>query len=476
MMPERLDTRVSKGVGVGRYNGGIVRAGDGPVLMYGTLRSVRIPGGGVLVRIVYLITKPFERRLSGSCYLWVRCCSRVLAALFFYPPFYGKLHFAFLKQLSIPSEEIRNMKKLRPGLAHTKTIIIVLLGLFWFATLVQANPASQDDADLSGITVDSVAWSPDGSRIAVGKGRGICGADFDDPRFAILILDTNGQLVNNLLGSLCTATALAWSPDGTTLVSTDNGANIWFWNATTGAFLAQDSISFMGSPSLIWTPDSKKVYGIADGSIFVYDAVNKSALADDFADYKTKGITSITLSPDGSKLASGDQDGVIRILDTSTRLALLTFAAQSAIPTSLDWSPAAVGSRIASGYSDGTVKIWDASNGTQLLQLTGHTDYIRVVAWSPTGDRLATASLDGTVRIWNADTGTQLGLFQYPGKVLALDWSPDGNQIVYGGLRSDHQDTQAQIVPAPTACTATLAAGDVSGLFSANNSSGADTL
>ncbi len=68
------------------------------------------------------------------------------------------------------------------------------------------------------------------------------------------------------------------------------------------------------------------------------------------------------------------------------------------------------GHRLATASADDTVRLWNADTGQPLGDpLTGHTDAVSSVAFSPDGHRLATASDDTTVRLWNADTGQPLG-------------------------------------------------------------------
>ena len=46
------------------------------------------------------------------------------------------------------------------------------------------------------------------------------------------------------------------------------------------------------------------------------------------------------------------------------------------------------------------VKVWDAATGQELRTLTGHTDGVSSVAFTPDGQRLASGSYDDTVKIW----------------------------------------------------------------------------
>ena len=145
------------------------------------------------------------------------------------------------------------------------------------------------------------------------------------------------------------------------------------------------------------------------------------------ADY----VSSVAYSPDGRQIASGSEDETVRIWDARTGRLLHTLSGHTGRVKSVAYSPD--GARIASGSWDNTVRIWDARNGTLLRTLVGHKGYVVLVAYSSDGRHIASGSLDHTVRIWDAATGALVHTLEgHTGRVESVAYSPDGKQIASG--------------------------------------------
>ncbi|MGV9855598.1 WD40 repeat domain-containing protein [Streptomyces sp. NPDC003442] len=97
------------------------------------------------------------------------------------------------------------------------------------------------------------------------------------------------------------------------------------------------------------------------------------------------------------------------------------------------------GALLATGGGDRTVRLWDPRTRTPVGEpLTGHTGWVRSVAFSPDGTLLATASGDRTVRLWNPHARTPIGepLTEHVSWLYAVAFSPDGALLATGG--DDH--------------------------------------
>jgi WD40 repeat protein len=102
-------------------------------------------------------------------------------------------------------------------------------------------------------------------------------------------------------------------------------------------------------------------------------------------------------------------------------------------PTS--FSVSADGTIVATGGFDGVIRLWDAASGKLLRALVGHSSSVYDVAFSPDGSLLAsTGYLDNTARIWNPKTGMTVRIFKnHKSFTSKLAWSPDGKKLVVIG-------------------------------------------
>jgi WD40 repeat protein len=107
--------------------------------------------------------------------------------------------------------------------------------------------------------------------------------------------------------------------------------------------------------------------------------------------------------------------------------------------SSVTWSPD--GKRIASAGVDATVQVWDATTGNHVLIYRGHSDWVTEVTWSLNGKYIASASgaigSSNQVEVWDAVTGSHI--VTYPGTWAS--WSPDSKHLAVEGV----EDGKVQI-------------------------------
>ena len=169
--------------------------------------------------------------------------------------------------------------------------------------------------------------------------------------------------------------------------------------------------------------------GHDDGTIKLWDA-STGRLQGVLAGHTT-GVRALAFARHSRQLASGGDDGHVKLWHTVTRHVQATLEGHDGPVTSVAYSPD--GSTLVSGGADGSARLWHAESGTFRRTLQGHSGEITCLAYSPDGRTLASGSLDQTVKLWDVDFGSFWAtLTGHTDGVTALAYAPEGELLVTG--------------------------------------------
>ncbi len=237
-----------------------------------------------------------------------------------------------------------------------------------------------------------------------------------------------GTLFYTYRGHSSPVLALAWSPDGTRIASTDTSVQVW------DAAKGHTDCTYKGHSGSVnavaWSPGDKRIASASDDTtVQVWNA------SDGGAPYIYKShsasVATVVWSPDGTRIASGGSDDTVRIWNTSDGSASSIYKGHTYHVNAVAWSPD--GKQIVSGGGDNTAQVWSAASGKASFIYKGHSGAVQALAWSPDGTRIASASDDMSVQVWNAADGTVLYIYRsHSASVTTVAWSPDGKRIVSG--------------------------------------------
>ena len=264
----------------------------------------------------------------------------------------------------------------------------------------------------SEISVYSLAFSPNGSTIVTGSDDG-----------TISIWNTkNGEHKRTLPGHSGMVTSVAYSPDGNIFASASLDGTIRLWGAVGGLPKRTFTGHIRNFDSLAYSPNGKTLASrTKNGNILVWDVQtfkHKFTLAVDANDEQVPRVDErrnrrtdtertnapLAYSPDGTTLATADMNNTIRLWDTESGKLELTFKAKND-----EEQPPDQNNRVRRPYT------------------------ITSLAYSIDGKTLVGGSRDGKIQFWDLEReGHQQTFAEQRFPAIFLGYSSDGSILISG--------------------------------------------
>ncbi|HUI58370.1 MAG TPA: hypothetical protein VLY04_25530 [Bryobacteraceae bacterium] len=304
--------------------------------------------------------------------------------------------------------------------------------------------------------LSDIAFSPDGTRLATAT------EDKD-----VKIWDAlSGNLLITLSGHTDTVYAVVFDLQGKRLATAGMDHAVRVWDAASGRILANISgysgevframfssdgrflATVMNDTSVkVWDPASGKEWSIPSSQV---DEAFGIALVRDWDLTHSSGgeilrdgrsgqiiyeplrgrdplISARAFSPDGRFMATGREDGSIKIRNASSGHDIVTLSSVQGGAKQLCFGPD--GMALAAAGDDGTVRIFGGDTGEIRYKLSGHKGAVRVMAFSRDGMRFAAGSEDRSVKVWGISPSDSPALSGFPGTNEGLVLSQDSRHL-----------------------------------------------
>jgi len=265
--------------------------------------------------------------------------------------------------------------------------------------------------------------TPTGDRIVCRSGQGA------------KVLDTaTGDERGFLQG---TGSIAAITPDGSRIVASVAGRHwdLGVWDVDSGEQL----VEFGGHPqmqgrnqiqALAFTPDGDSVVSVGWGGEIKVWRVDDGEEERSFA--TGRNVRSVAITPDGRHLVAplGQESAAIRVWSLEDGTEILTREGGHGFFRHVAVAPD--GRRAVSSCRDGTLEVWEIAGGAAIHSLQGHRNWVHSLLIAPGGRHLVSASADKTLRVWDMASGREVAAFWGESAMQCCTVFPDGLTIVAG--------------------------------------------
>jgi RNA polymerase sigma factor (sigma-70 family) len=221
-------------------------------------------------------------------------------------------------------------------------------------------------------------------------------------------------------------TALAFSPDGRTLVSGGDRVLRRF-DVATGKQQDLFGAGHGQTHAIVFTPDGKTQAVASHDDATLWDTTTWKEIRR----IPEKYVYSLAISPDGARLATGVGGDTVRVWETATgkEKAACKGRHQGRI-WAVAFSPD--GKLVAGGSEGSSIQLWDAASGAARTPADGPESWVCFARFSADGRSVLSASLDGWVRRWDIATAKPTSAFRVGDYSGSHALSPDGRMLATG--------------------------------------------
>ena len=338
-------------------------------------------------------------------------------------------------------------------------------------TLLRAFDGHTRDTRAQNHGVSTIAFSPDGKSLASGSAIDCTLRLWDvASRTQIdLLLELEADPFEGIH-------AVAFSPDGALLASASDDAVIRMWDTRTleqiGALVTRSG----GVTSIAFRPDGKILASLGgrvaasarhkggDMAIRLWEVESRKQVA--VVGHHNASIESVALSPDGTLLAAGRQDGAVELWDIGSRKRIDVIQGHDAMVQCVVFSP---DGRLLASSAKEHARLWDIQDRREIA-VFDHTAIVESIAFSHDSKTLACVD-HNCIRLWDTRRKTEVSVLgeapatgeasfresgfskfltllrnwifgkpptdlpiHYVSTIQSIAFSPDGKLLVSGGI------------------------------------------
>ena len=271
----------------------------------------------------------------------------------------------------------------------------------------------------------------------------------------IEVRDANtGQLISSTRENTAAVKVLLFSRDGKTFMSGHSDGRFYQWATASGNWLATFMVDAIDSkhPPGLSNAAKRELRGFRTSEEYIdtiaLSSSGKTLASASHVDHgriirlwhletgrvllTLSNLTTSAFSPDGSMLASANDNETIQLWDMNTGTSLSTFTVKGGI-SRLVFSPDR--KTLAVEGRDANLRLWDIPTRDLRTTITGYMDSVAALAYSPDNTTLASGHWGGEIRVWNTTTGTYLSILteNKNDALKALAFSPNGKILASSG-------------------------------------------